>query len=146
MKKFLEEFKAFALRGNVVDLAIGVLIGGAFSGLVGAFTADVVQPILNIFAAADTELGWVIPLFGGSEGILIGAFITAIINFIINAFVIFLIMKAMNKLAAVGKKPEAPAAPAEPTEKDCPYCFSKIAIKATRCPHCTSVLTEDATA
>lgn len=142
MKKFLNEFKTFALRGNMVDLTLGVLIGGAFSALVGAFSADIIQPILAIFGA-DRELGWIIPLPGPEgNGILIGAFISAIINFIILAFVIFMLIRGFNKMNQIGKKPEEPAAPAEPTEKTCPYCQTSIPILATRCPHCTSKLEE----
>lgn len=106
MKKFMEEFKAFALRGNVIDLSIGVLIGGAFTALVGAFTEDIINPILAILGDPSTGLGWVIPLPGGSSGIQLGAFIGAIINFIILAFVMFLIMKSLNKLMDIGKKKE----------------------------------------
>lgn len=110
MKKFLEEFKAFALRGNVVDMAIGVLIGGAFSALVGSFTDCFITPILSLIGG--TELGFGIALPNGSF-IAIGAFISAVINFVIMALVIFTIMKSMNALAALGKKKEEEAA-AEP--------------------------------
>ncbi len=106
MKKFMEEFKAFALRGNVIDLSIGVLIGGAFTALVGAFTEDIINPILAIVGDPTTGLGWVIPLPGGSSGIQIGAFIGAVINFFILAFVIFTIMKSLNRLMEIGKKKE----------------------------------------
>jgi large conductance mechanosensitive channel len=120
MKKFMNEFKEFALRGNVIDLSIGVLIGGAFSTLVGAFTDDVITPILNIFGNPADGLGWVIPLPGGSAGILLGEFISAIVNFIIMAFVIFIIMKSINKLMSLGKKEEVQeeAAPAGPTSEE----------------------------
>ena len=134
MKKFMAEFKEFALRGNVVDLAIGVLIGGAFTALVGAFTDDIINPILSAFSGG-SELGWFIEI--GPVKILIGAFISAVINFFIMAFIIFMIMKSLNKLMSIGKKPEAPA---EPTTKECPYCKTEIAITATRCPNCTSQL------
>lgn len=106
MKKFLKEFKEFALRGNIVDLSLGVLIGGAFSALVTSFTETIVTPILNIFGNPAEGLGWVIPLPGGSEGIQIGVFISAIINFIIMAFIIFVMMKSINKLAQIGHKEE----------------------------------------
>lgn len=135
MKKFFEEFKSFALRGNIVDMAVGVLIGGAFSGLVSAFTTDIITPILNLFAGANQELGWTISI--GSSEILIGAFVSAVINFFINAFIIFLIVKSLNKLSGIGKKKEEPS---KPTTKECPHCYSTIHIKATRCPHCTSEL------
>ena len=140
MKKFLEEFKAFALRGNVIDLAIGVLIGGAFTNVVTALTEDIINPILNLFGGAQAELGWAIKLGQGEgQSLLIGAFISAIINFIIMAFVIFMIMKSLNKLATIGQKKEEPK-PAAPTEKECPYCKTMIKIGATRCPNCTSEL------
>lgn len=140
MKKFFEEFKTFALRGNVIDLAIGVLIGSAFSAVVTALTEDIINPILNLVGGSNAELGWAIKLGSGEgQSLLIGAFISAIINFFIMAFVIFCIMKSLNKLANLGKKPETPAAP---TEKECPYCKTKIAIGATRCPNCTSQLEE----
>lgn len=108
MKKFLNEFKAFALRGNVVDLSLGVLIGGAFTALVSSFTTSIIQPILNIFGNPADNLGWVIPLPGGSEGIQLGAFISAIVNFLILAFVIFILMKSINKLSTLGQKKEEP--------------------------------------
>ncbi len=135
MKKFIEEFKSFALRGNVVDLAVGVLIGSAFSGLVTAFTTDIIEPLLALFGGAQAEFGWVIHI--GASKILIGSFVSSVINFLITAFIIFLFVKALNKLANIGKKPEAPKAP---TTKTCPYCKSEVNIEATRCPHCTSEL------
>lgn len=106
MKKFIKEFKEFALRGSVVDLSIGVLIGGAFTTLVGAFTDDIITPILNIFGNPADGLGWVIPLPGGSAGIQLGEFISSIVNFIITAFVIFVIMKSINTLANLNKVEE----------------------------------------
>ncbi len=135
MKKFIEEFKAFALRGNVVDLAVGVLIGSAFTGLVTAFTDDIINPLLALFGGAQAEFGWVIKI--GASKILIGEFVSSVINFLITALIIFIFVKALNKLASIGKKPEEPAAP---TTKTCPYCKSEINIEATRCPHCTSEL------
>ncbi len=110
MKKFMEEFKAFALRGNVVDMAIGVLIGGAFGGIVGAFTDDFITPLLGLIGGG-SEFGWTIPV--GSQQILIGHFVSTIVNFIIYAFVIFMIMKSMNKLMELGKK-EEPVVEEEP--------------------------------
>ncbi|MCQ2491810.1 MAG: large conductance mechanosensitive channel protein MscL [Lachnospiraceae bacterium] len=134
MSAFMKEFKEFALRGNVIDLAIGVLIGGAFSGLVGSLTENIINPI--IACVGSTEVGFVIPLINGNV-INIGAFISSIINFIIMAFVIFMIMKSLNKIASIGEKKEEPVEE-EPTTKVCPYCKSEIAIDATKCPHCTS--------
>jgi len=106
MKKFLNEFKEFALRGNLIDLSLGVLIGGAFTALVSSFTETIIKPILNIFGNPADGLGWVITLPNGSEGLQIGAFISAIINFLIMAFVIFIIMKSINRLSSLGHKEE----------------------------------------
>lgn len=136
MKKFLEEFKAFALKGNVMDLAVGVIIGGAFQAIVTSLVGDIITPIIGIFAS--TDFSNLIATINGSE-VKYGAFITAIINFIIMAFIIFCIVKALNKLAERKKKEETN----EPTEKTCPFCQSTISIKATRCPHCTSALEVD---
>lgn len=135
MKKFIQEFKAFALRGNVIDLAVGVIIGAAFQAIVKSLTEDIISPIIGLFANTDfTDL--VIPI---GAGIRYGAFLTAVLNFVIMAFLVFLLVKGMNRLASLGKKTEAPKAP---TTKACPYCCTEIAIAATRCPHCTSVLEE----
>ena len=121
MKKFIEEFKAFALRGNVMDMAIGVIIGGAFTSIVTSLTENLINPILGLFGGTDLS-GFVLNL-GGVE-LRYGAFITS-----------FCLLKAVNKLTALGKKPEAPA---EPTTKICPFCCSEIPIKAVKCAHCGS--------
>lgn len=148
MKKFLEEFKAFALKGNVMDMAIGVIIGGAFSAIVTSLTDSFINPLINSIGGAEVagaiKLPWVDYTGLDSEAAMAlslnyGAFITAIINFLIIAMILFLMLKAMNKLMTIGKKKEEEAAP---TEKECPYCKMKIAIEATRCPHCTSELKE----
>ena len=139
MKKFLEEFKEFALKGNMLDLAVGVLIGSAFSGLVTSLTDNIIQPILNCFGAADATSGV------GSLNIKfyklnmpIGAFLADIINFIIMALVIFLIVKGVNKVSALGKKKEEEEE--EVTTKVCPFCCSEIPLAACKCPNCTSDL------
>ena len=134
IKKFFEEFKAFAMRGNVLDMAVGVVIGGAFTAIVNSLVNDVINPVIGLFFKADFSS--VVIDLGGSS-IKIGEFVNSIINFLIVAFVLFVVIKAINSLH---KKPEAPAAPAEPTTKVCPFCQSEIAIKAVRCPHCTSKL------
>lgn len=134
MKKFFNEFKTFALRGNVMDLAVGVIIGGAFQGIVNSLVNDIVSPLIGSFAKADFS-SLTVNINGVDLGY--GAFITAVINFIIMAFVIFTLVKILNKLSAPAKKE---AAPALPTTKICPYCKSEIAIDASRCPHCTSEL------
>ena len=135
MKKFIEEFKAFALRGNVMDMAIGVIIGGAFSTLVTSLTDNLISPILGILGKVNFDaMMW--DVFGDGKLVFkYGAFITAVINFLIMAFVLFCLLKAVNKLTALGKKPEAPA---EPTTKTCPFCCSEIPIKAVKCAHCGS--------
>ena len=137
MKKFLAEFKEFISKGNVLDLAVGVIIGGAFSSIVTALTDNIIKPLINCIGGADIQ--GKIHLVGDNY-IDYGAFISAIINFVIMAFIIFLIVKAVNKMMTVGKKPEVK----EKTTKICPYCQSEISIKAVKCPHCTSDLaTED---
>lgn len=135
MKKFLDEFKTFALRGNVIDLAVGVIIGGAFQAIVKSLTEDILMPLVGLFVRLDfKDLTFTLL----DVEIRYGAFITATINFLIMAFLIFLLVKGMNKLAEFGKKKEE--AVEEITTKTCPYCLSEIAIGAARCPHCTSVL------
>lgn len=105
MKKFIEEFKAFALRGNVMDMAIGVIIGGAFTSIVTSLTENLINPILGLFGGTDLS-GFVLNL-GGVE-LRYGAFITSIINFLIMAFVLFCLLKAVNKLTALGKSRKHP--------------------------------------
>ena len=134
MKKFLKEFKEFALKGNIVDLAIGMIIGSAFTAIVTALTANFIQPILDLATGAHKGLYKWAEIAG-----FISAFVSAIINFIIIALVLFLLMKGINKLMEASKKKEEEPAP-EITTKTCPYCKSEIDIEATRCPHCTSEL------
>ncbi len=132
MKKFLEEFKAFALRGNVMDMAVGVMIGGAFSGIVTSLTDNFIQPVLDMITAGKRYTLEEVAGFGSS-------FASAVVNFLIMALILFLLLKAVNKLATLGAgKPE----PAAPATKTCPFCRSEISIEATRCPHCTSELSE----
>lgn len=130
MKKLLKEFKAFALRGNVMDMAVGVIIGGAFAGIVTSLTENFIQPIMNLIMGGATYTGQDVAGFAS-------AFIAAVVNFIITALILFFLLKGINKMLELGKKPEAPAAP---TTKTCPYCLSEIPLPATRCPHCTSEL------
>ncbi len=135
MKKFFGEFKDFINRGNVVDLAVGVIIGGAFQKIVNSLVNDIISPIIGLFAKKDFS-GLAATIFGVE--IKYGAFVTEVINFIIMAFVIFIIVKTINRLSAINKKEEIIEEIKEPTTKNCPYCFSEIDIKATKCPHCTS--------
>lgn len=132
MKKFLEEFKAFALRGNVMDMAIGIIIGGAFSGIVTSLTDNFITPILNVLTGHATYNLQDVSGFGS-------AFLASVINFIIMAFILFCLIKGINKLMDLGKKEK----PKEKTTKTCPYCQSEISIKAVRCPHCTSELPKE---
>ena len=135
MKNFMKEFKEFISRGNVMDMAVGIIIGGAFTAIVNSLVEDIINPLLGCFVSMDFS-AWKIPLVGEAS-LGIGNFINAIVSFLLMAFILFSIIKAMNKAASIGKKEEAPAAP---TTKMCPYCKSEIAIEATRCPHCTSQL------
>jgi len=145
MKKFAKEFKEFITKGNALDLAIGVVIGGAFGAIVDSLVEDLIMPVINFSdlfiqlnksavsipagatLAAAKEAGAVVFAYGN--------FIMTIINFLIIALVIFLLIKAINK---VRKESEEPAA--APTTKACPFCKTDIPLEATRCPHCTSEL------
>jgi large conductance mechanosensitive channel len=147
MKKFLNEFKEFAVKGNMIDLAVGIIVGGAFTTIVNSLVNDIINPILGLVIGKIDFSNLFITLDGGhyeslsaaeSAGAAVfkyGSFISNVINFLIMAFVVFLLVKAINKLRI--PKEEAPV---EPTTKICPYCQSEISIKATRCPHCTSEL------
>ena len=127
MKKFLNEFKEFAVKGNAIDMAIGVVIGGAFGKVVTAIIEIFLNPILE--ALPKMENGGT-----GFVGSLV-SFLGVLVEFILTALVLFLIVKAINTAKGMKKKDEKPAAP---TTKKCPFCMSEIDIKATRCPHCTS--------
>lgn len=155
MNKLIKEFKQFAVQGNMLDMAVGMIIGSAFKDIVNSVVNDLIMPIVSIFTGKIDFSNMFIALDGNTYATLAdaeavdaavfkyGLFITEIINFVILVFVIFMMVKGINKIrTAAEHKPEEPAAPAEPTEKVCPYCQSTISIKATRCPHCTSELTE----
>ncbi len=159
MKKFFSEFKDFVMRGNVVDLAVAVIVGGAFQAIVNSLINDLVMPFIGLITGginfADqfvvlkvpegVELAAVEAAKTAADATALGAtvwaygsFITAVINFIVMAFVIFLLVKLINKAQNVGKKEEVKEE--APTTKKCPYCCTEIDIEATRCPHCTSQL------
>lgn len=142
MKKFFEEFKEFISKGNVLDMAVGVIIGGAFGSVVSGLTDNVIQPLLNCIGGAEVQ--GKIQLFGTENYIDYGAFISAVINFIIMAFVVFLIVKSVNRISETAHKlaNKSEEEEAAPTTKTCPYCKSEINIEATRCPHCTSNIEE----
>jgi large conductance mechanosensitive channel len=143
----LKEFKEFAMRGNVIDLAIGVIIGGAFGKIVSSFVADVIMPLIGLLLGKINFANLFVNLSGedysslvaaqeaGAPTLNYGLFINAIVDFLIVAFVIFLVIKGINKLQK--PKPEPVVAP---TTKKCAFCFTEIAIEATRCPNCTSQL------
>ena len=141
MKGFFEEFKKFISRGNVMDMAVGVIIGGAFTAIVNSLVNDIFMPLLSLITGGLDIAGMSVS-FGSGEGaatLNYGAFLSAIINFLLIAFVVFCMIKLINGAKdKMSKKPEE--APAAPTTKQCPYCKSEIDINATRCPHCTSEL------
>ena len=143
----LKEFKSFALKGNMTDMAVGIIIGGAFNGIVNSLVNDVIMPVLSIFTGKIDFSNLFIALDGnkyetlqaakdaGVATLNYGAFISGVLNFLIMAFVVFLIVRWINRL-------RRPAQVSAPTTKKCPYCYSDVHINATKCPHCTSDLTE----
>ena len=161
-----KEFKEFALKGNIVDLAIGIIIGGAFQSIVNSLVKDIIMPLINIFTGSMDFSSLVLKI--GNSSIKYGSFITAVVNFLIIAFSLFLFVKYINKvnkkleeakiqesekfaklknksklLQKLTKKSNSttnPEVKIEATTKICPYCLSEINIKASRCPHCTSKL------
>lgn len=151
MKRFFEEFKQFAMRGNVIDLAVGIIIGVAFNGVVSSLVNDIIMPPIGYLLSDIDFSNLFINLSGGDYSSLAaardagaatinyGLFLNAVINFIIVAFAVFLLVKQMNRLFK-----EKPAPPAAPTTKECPFCHTQIPIAAVRCPNCTSHLEETA--
>lgn len=147
MKKFFEEFKTFIMRGNVLDMAVGVVVGGAFTAIVNSAVNDLLMPVLGLLTGRINFSDLYIALDGQTYESLsaaqevsapvfaYGSFIQALIQFLIIAFAVFVLVKGINSFH---KKKEEPAA--EPTTKKCPYCMSEIDIQATKCPHCTSDL------
>ena len=149
MKKLINEFKEFISRGNVLDMAVGVIIGAAFKAIIDSLVNNVIMPCLTLLTGKMDFTNLFISLDGnqyatleaakeaGAATLNYGSFISAVINFFIMAVVIFALVKTMNTIAALThkKKEEAPAAP---TTKKCPFCCSEIAIEAKKCPHCTS--------
>jgi large conductance mechanosensitive channel len=127
----LKEFREFAMRGNVMDLAVGVIIGAAFGKIITSLVEDVLMPVVGLFTGGIDFSERAIPL-GGDAALRWGAFVQNIIDFLLVAFIVFLIVRAMNRL----KREE----PTTPTTKECPHCFTTIPLKAARCPNCTSQL------
>ena len=148
-KGFIDEFRQFIMRGNVLDMAVGVIIGGAFQSIVNSLVNDIIMPLITAITGGLDFTNWFISLDGshyttlaeaqeaGAATLNYGVFITAIIQFLIMAFIIFCLVKSMNSLAERSKKEEEAAAP---TTKTCPYCKSEIPIEASKCAHCTSIL------
>ena len=137
---FVAEFKKFIMRGNVLDMVVGVIVGGAFTAIVTSLNQDILTPLLGVFGGTDFSHLTVTLGSGETAPVLCyGNFITAVINFVITALVIFCLIKLINTVSnkLSHKEEEKPAAP---TTKKCPFCKSEIAIDATRCPHCTSQL------
>lgn len=134
---FFEEFKKFITRGNVMNMAIGIIIGGAFTAIVNSLVDDLINPLLGLLVNIDfSDLALEI----GGTSFRYGSFIMAVINFLLIALVLFCIIKSLNKLQDVTKLNAKKEEEAEPTEKECPYCKRSIPIGATRCPECTSEL------
>ncbi len=141
-KGFIAEFKTFITRGNVMDMAVGVIVGGAFTSIVTSLNKDILTPLLAIFGGTDFS-HLTVTLGSGEEAPILyyGNFITAVINFLITAFMIFLLIKGINSISKkLAKKKEEPAA--APTTKTCPYCKSTIPLEATKCAYCTSDLSD----
>jgi len=143
MKKFASEFKEFVSKGNVMDLAVGVIIGGAFQSIVNSLVNDILMPLLSLITGGIDFTSWAVTVgrkdIENPATITYGNFIAAILNFLLMALVLFLIVKAMNSARKAMSKPEEKKQEAPKTKK-CPYCRSEIPVDATRCPHCTSQL------
>lgn len=152
----IKEFKKFIMRGNMIDLAVGMIIGTAFNGLVSSLVNDIFMPIVGCFIG-DTDFTNLFLVLSNPDNIVVpatlaeakelglatlnyGAFVSGLIHFLIMALIVFFMVKLMNKAADLGKKEEETVVEAAPTTKVCPYCKSEISIEATRCPHCTSDL------
>lgn len=157
LKSFFTEFKKFAMRGNVIDMAVGIIIGAAFSKIVDSMVKDVIMPPIGLLLGSMdfSNLFFVLKDVAGHEGtyaslaqatnagattLNLGNFLNAVISFTIVAFAVFILIKAINKVQASLDRKDAAEEAAAPTVKQCPYCMSTIDIKATRCPHCTSEL------
>ena len=151
MKHIINEFKEFIMRGNVLDLAVGVIIGGAFQKIIASLVYDVIMPVITLCTGGIDFTNWFIALDGNHYNTLqdavaakaatlnYGTFLTEVINFIIMAFIIFMMVKMMNSLSRKVKKPQDMEDAAAAT-KVCPYCKSEISAEAVCCPHCTSSL------
>ena len=153
IKQVLKEFKDFAVKGNVIDMAVGIIIGGAFSPIVNSLVKDIIMPPIGFILGNVDFSNLYLPITQSEQhyatlkeaqeaGIVTvnyGVFINTLISFLIVSFAVFVLVKFINKLK-MEKKEEVVATPAEPTTKECPFCCSTINIKATKCPHCASVI------
>lgn len=143
MKSLLAEFKEFINRGNVIDMAVGIIIGAAFTAIVTSLTDDIINPLIKLITGGNgTDVaGLTIPVAGTANGIDFGAFISAIINFLIVAWVVFIMVKAFNKMKDQGSKIRGKNGEAlEEKAPTCPYCLEEVLEGATRCPHCAAEL------
>lgn len=136
LKNFFNEFKTFAMRGNVMDMAVGIIIGAAFGKIVSSLVEDVIMPPIG-WVLGNVDFSNLVLKLNDDVAIKYGAFLNTVISFIIVAFAVFILIKAINTLQAKMIKEEAAAAP---TTKKCPYCCNEVALEATRCPFCTSEL------
>ncbi len=142
MRKFLEEFREFINRGNVIDLAVGIIIGGAFTAIVNSLANDIFKPFIQYLTSGDNELGGLV-----WHGIDFSAFLSSILNFLLTAIVVFLLVKVINKIhetsTALASKIDKNYTPKEEQQTPtCPYCLEEIKEGATRCPHCAGNITE----
>lgn len=131
MKNFMKEFREFINKGNVMDMAVGVIIGGAFTAIVNSLVSDIIQPLISGLTGGEEEIGLVVKI--GAAELDFGAFISAVINFLIVAFIVFLMVKSVNKLRDTVHHEEEKAEAASPV---CPHCLEEVKEGATRCPHC----------
>lgn len=140
MKKFIQEFKEFASQGNVMDMAVGIIIGGAFTSIVSSLVSDVVMPVISLVTGGIDYSAMKVTLGTGANAASInyGSFINAVITFLLVALVVFFLVKGIAKMKGISGKEKEEA----PTTKTCPFCKEDVAIEATRCPHCTSELSE----
>ncbi len=145
MKKLLQEFKEFALKGNMIDLAVGMVIGSAFTAIVTSIVNDIIMPAISLLTLGFVDFSR-IGFYINQVYINVGGLLTAIVNFVVVAIVLFLVVKGINSMRKAQEKltakPEEEKEPEAPTTKVCPYCKSEIAIDAVKCPHCTSDLQE----
>ena len=138
IKKFLHEFKEFALKGSVINLAVGVMIGAAFQNVVNSLTQNILSPVIGLAARQNFDA---LHIAVYDATINYGAFITSVVNFIIMALIIFLLVKFINSIQTIGKAKAPPQA--APSVKKCPFCLTDVNIKAVRCPACTSELADN---